>query len=291
MKAKAKNPKAHVSDEKKKVVSGLVELFKKYPNVAAINMENLPASQLQSLRALLRDKGVLTMTKRRLMKIAIEKVKDQRPGIEQMIPQLKGMPALMFTKENPFGLYKFVRKNKSSAFAKPNQTAPKDIVIKACATPFSPRPIISELGAFRLKTGVEGGKVAIKEDRVVAKEGEAISPALSSLLMRLNIKPMEIGINITAIYENGFVFERKILEVDEEQYLNDLRLANVYAMSLAIQIGYVTKDNIKIFVKKAYNEAKWLALKQNIMSDVFVQNKISEAERAMLSLKSSMNIE
>ena len=68
--------KAHVSEEKKEIVNRLVDLMIKYPVIAALNMENMPAPQLQKMRAELRDKVEMTMTKRRLMKIALEKVKE-----------------------------------------------------------------------------------------------------------------------------------------------------------------------------------------------------------------------
>ncbi len=158
--AKKQGYTAHVSDEKKGTVKEFASLIRQYPIVAAVNMENLPAKQLQNMRAMLRAKGVvLLMTKRRLLNLAIAEAKKDKPGIEAILPHLKGMPALLFAKDNPFSLYKTLQKNKSSAPARAGQVAPKDIIVPAGATPFAPGPVIGELGQAGIKAGIEGGKV------------------------------------------------------------------------------------------------------------------------------------
>ena len=147
---------------KKDIVSKVAKLLVEYPIIGTVNMENLPASALQNMRTQLRGKAELFMTKRRLMKVAFEEAEKSRKGINVLVEHLKGMPALLFTKENPFAIYKIIKKSKSKAAAKAGQIAPNDIVVKAGPTPFMPGPIIGELGQFRIKTGVENSKVAIK---------------------------------------------------------------------------------------------------------------------------------
>ncbi|MFC1769284.1 50S ribosomal protein L10, partial [Nanoarchaeota archaeon] len=92
---------AHVSPEKKEVVKKILKLFADYPIVGSVDMENLPGPQLQTMKAKLRGKVEIVMTKRRLMKVAIEEIKDKVKGSEELVPHLIGMPALLFTKENP----------------------------------------------------------------------------------------------------------------------------------------------------------------------------------------------
>ena len=100
---------AHVTDFKKKVVADITKLCKEYPIIGVVNMENLPAPQLQVMRKELRGKVDLFMTKKTLMKIALEKIKKEKKGIEELENYLNGMPALIFTKDNPFKLSKMLR--------------------------------------------------------------------------------------------------------------------------------------------------------------------------------------
>ncbi len=281
-------PEAHVSDKKKAVVKQLSEKLLKSPIIASINMKSLPTSQLQQMRGKLRGIADIVMTKRRLMKIAIENIKDKKPGIEKLIPELKGMPALMLTDQNPFRLCKLLDQNKTPAPAKPGQIAPKDIEVKKGSTGMAPGPIISELGSVGLKTGVEDGKVAVKEDKVIVKEGETISKKVADVLTKLKIEPMEIGLNLTAVYEDGNIMSRKDVTIDEQEYMDNFTAAASESINLAVEIAYPIKELVEQLLSKAFNEAKILALEQKIISDVVIENMISQAENSAKSLQSKV---
>ncbi len=281
----------HVSEKKKDIAKKVQKLILDYPIIAAVDMENLPAPQLQQMRAQLRGKIELAMTKRRVIKHAIEGVKDKKKGIEQIEPHLKGMPALIFTKENPFSLFKNLKKSKTSAPAKAGQTAPFDIIVPKGPTSFMPGPVIGELAELGIKSGVEGGKVAIKEDSIAAKEGEKISPKAAEILTRLGIEPMEVGLNVTAVYENGEIFTRDILDIDEEKFKADLEKAVSGAFNLAMNIEYPTEATIKALIGKAFNDAKALGLSQEIIDEGIIESLLSKAEGSALSLKSTAKIE
>src|SRR5690349_8223957 len=138
------NARAHVSEEKKQTVQQLVKLIDEYPIIAVVNMESLPARNLASMWTKMRDKVVISMTKKRIIKLAIEGSKKE--GIQELNKHLKGMPALLFTRDNPFALYKTLKKNQSKAAIKGGQIAPTDLMVPAGPTSFPPGPIIGELG-------------------------------------------------------------------------------------------------------------------------------------------------
>lgn len=247
------------SPRKLQAVNEFEELMREYPIIGAVDMESLPAPQLQQMREMLRDTCVIKMTKRRLMRVAIDNVKEDKPGIEALEEHLTGMPALLFTKENPFTLFKLLKNNKSPAPAKGGQQAPKDITITAGPTPFAPGPIIGELGKFGLKTGVEAGKVAIKEDKVVVEEGDVIDADLASLLTRLDIQPMEVGLAITAVYEDGDILTKSVLDIDEEQYLADLSAAAAGAINLSVNAAIPTADTAELLISTAAGHGRNLS--------------------------------
>ncbi|MBR9699910.1 50S ribosomal protein L10 [Candidatus Woesearchaeota archaeon] len=282
--------KTKAASYKKELVKKLVKLIVDAPIIGAVNMENLPASAVQTMRAKLRGKAEIFMAKRRLMKLAFEEAEKSKKGINTLVERLDGMPALLFTKENPFAIYKIIKKSKSPAVAKAGQKAPKDIMVKAGTTPFMPGPIIGELGQIGIKTGVENGKVAIKEDSVVVKEGEVIQANVASVLARLDIKPMEIGLDITGIYEAGTIYDRKVLDVDEDRFMADLQQAASWARNLAMDIGHLTKELMPELVAKAFRDSKALALEANFMADAVTAELLAKAENQMQSLKQTANI-
>ncbi|MFO8015469.1 MAG: 50S ribosomal protein L10 [Candidatus Woesearchaeota archaeon] len=285
-----KKPEAVVAPYKKKAVKEFEDLIMEYPIIGVVDMEDMPALQLQRMRAQLRDSVVLRMSKQRLMKLAIKNVKDKKKGIDQLLQYFKGMPAMLFTKENPFSLYKTINKRKSPAPAKPGQTAPKDIVVKAGPTPFAPGPVIGELGALKIKAGVEGGKVAIKEDATVVKEGEEIKPEVASILTRLGIEPMEIGLDLVAVYEEGTIYTRDVLSIDEEEFMNSIMQAAQESINLAVEAGFPTSESTELMIQKAHSESKALAREADIFADELMEEIVGRANMEAESLKSQLNI-
>lgn len=275
---------------KKDIVKRIIDLASKYPIIGAVDIEGLPAPQFQAMRETLRGKVEVFVAKRRLIKIAFEEIEKSKKGSSELTNYLNGMPALLFTADNPFSLFKTLKKSKSSAPAKAGQIAPKDIVVPAGPTSFTPGPIIGELGAFGIKTSVQDGKVAVNEDTVVCKEGEEISAKLASVLTRLNIQPMEIGLNLKAVYENGTVFKSSILDIDEDKFMSDLNSASQYAFNLAVEIGYATKDTIELMITKAAGESRSLAIEAGIPADEVVPDLLAKAESQMASLKNEAKL-
>lgn len=281
-------PKAITNDRKKAKVKELVSLLNQYPIVGIVDMENLPAPQLQKMKKSLKGQVVVRMTKGRLMKVAFGKAKKE--GLDKLAEKIRGMPALIFTNDNPFKLYKTLKASKSEAPAKSGQTAPKDVVIPEGKTPFAPGPVIGELGQLGIKTGVEDGKVAVKQAKVVIKEGEKFNDQLAGILTRLNILPMEVGLNIIAVLENGTIFDRKILDIDEDAYLNDLMAMHNEAMNLAVKIGYACPDTIKTLIRKAHSDASALADSQDILTKDNVGRVLAKAEAQAGALKTKANL-
>jgi len=283
---------AFVSQAKKDTVKEFTALLLEYPIVGIVNMEDLPAPQLQTMRALLREDVELRMTKRRLIKIAIDAVKDKKPGIEKLLDvQKSGMPALLFTKENPFKLYKKINKNKSAAPAKAGQIAPNDIEVKAGPTSFMPGPIIGELGAVGIKSGVEGGKVAIKENAIVVKAGEEITENVASILARLDIQPMEVGLDLTAMYEDGTLYTKDVLAVDESKYIADITNGSRWAFNLAVEVGFPTSVTLPVLITKAHSASRNLAVEAGILASGVVDMILAKAHSQMMGLKQELNME
>ncbi len=279
----------HIAEWKKRTVEELEKLMEEYPIIGIVRIDNLPALQMNRLREILRGKVIIKVAKKRLIKRALENIKDKKKNIEGLLNYLDGMVGLIFTKENPFKLAKIIEKNKSNAPARPGQIAPKDIVIKAGKTSFAPGPIISELSSIGLKVGVEGGKVAIKEDKVVVKEGEVINEKVASVLSRLGIEPMEIGLDLRAVYENGNVFDAKVLFINEEEYINNIKEAYSNAFFLSVGICYPTSENIKLLLSKAYNDARNIVIYQEIFVPDLIKELILKAYNSAYALNNKIS--
>jgi len=268
-----------VTQKKLDAVEEMSKFCKEYPIVGIINLDGLPTPQLQQMREQLRDKVLIKVTKKRIIKRVLENLKAEKKDIDKLNNYLRGIPGLLFTKESPFKLFKTLQKNKSNTFAKAGQIAPVDVYVRAGPTSFAPGPIIGELGALGIKAGVDGGKIAIKEDKLVVKEGEEISAKLAPVLMRLDIKPMEIGLDLVVAYENGTIYDKKILSVDEQVYIDQITQIAKQGINLSFNIGYYTKETIELFITEATSKVKNLALNSDILTKDTVSDILGKAER------------
>ena len=253
-------PKPHVSEEKKKELITIVKLMQEYPVVGLIDLTGLPSAQYQSIRAKLKSRLLIRTANKNLIRLALEKIKENKKGIEEFAPLLKDcMPALLFTKEDPFVISKNLNKSKSKAAAKTGQIAPYDLIAPAGPTPFAPGPIIGELGAVGIKTQIVAGKIHIKEDAVLAHKGDVINQKVAEMLARLGIQPMEIGLNLAAMYDSGKIFLRDVLNINEQDYINQIKEAFTSSLNLAVYSAYTSKDTIDHLIKKSVVEGKALS--------------------------------
>jgi len=267
---------AHVQPWKKDIVKQISQDLPKYTTVAIINLENLPSRQSQMIRSKVKKHAMIIITKKRLIKLAIDSCgKDE---LKQLKEYLRGMPALILTNKNAFELFKLLKENMTMAAAKTGQTAPEDIWVKAGPTPFAPGPIIGDLGAANIVAGIDGGKVVVKKDSLVVKEGEIIPAAAASILARLDIKPMKIGLNLIAAVEGKELFERNILNIDEEEYVTNLKTAILNAKKLALGANILTAETASIKLQEAHMNAKKLAIGAEILCDETKEYLIKKAE-------------
>jgi large subunit ribosomal protein L10 len=276
---------------KKQMVAEVVEDIKAHEIVGVVDLASMPLRQLQIMRSSLRGKVIIRGGRKKLFAHAIGKAAQDNPELGKLAEKLEcPQPGMIFSKDNPFLLFKTLEKSKSPAPAKAGQKAPNDIVVPAGPTGFAPGPIIAELGDVGVKAGVVDGKIAVKADSLVAKEGDVITDKLAAVLTRLGINPMEIGLNLVAAYEDGFIFDKKTLAIDEKEYISNLETASSWAFNLAMNAGILTKETTELMISKAFNEAKALAISENIITKETAEALLAKANAEMSSLKGTANL-
>jgi large subunit ribosomal protein L10 len=278
----------HVAEWKKQEVAELQGLLKEYPVVGVVDMTGIPAKQMQKIRASLRGEVLIKMSKKSLMRHAIEKASKEEKSISEIAPHIDGQAAFIFSKMNPFKLTRILNRSKTPAAAKPNSVAPKDIVLQKGETPFPPGPFLAELQQFGVDTTIAGGKIAIKADKTVVKEGEKINSKLAALLGKLGIEPMETGVDLLAAYENGMVFLPEVLSIDESEVISNIQTAFKNAIALSMGSGYITKETAPMAISKAHMDALSLAVNANIFEPEAMGAILSKANLQMLALASHL---
>ena len=76
---------AHVAEWKKEEVKELKDLINKYDVVGLVDLENIPAKQLQEMRKSLLGKAVIRMSKINLINLALEDCNAEKTNIVDLI--------------------------------------------------------------------------------------------------------------------------------------------------------------------------------------------------------------
>ncbi|MEM5804349.1 MAG: 50S ribosomal protein L10 [Candidatus Aenigmatarchaeota archaeon] len=267
--------------DKLEKVEELSRLIAESPVVGIINIHKMPAAPLQSMRYSLKEGAKIVVTKKELIMRALEKAGEKSALKGHMVTQ----PGLIFSNMNPFKLYKTIQKSKSKVAAKAGDVAMDDIVAPAGPTDLPPGPAITTLSKVKIQAKVEGGKIAVIKDTVVAKKGDVISPDLAAVLSMLKIQPMEVGLDVTALWENGTIFTKDVLAVDEGKMLGDISLAAAQALNLAVNAGWATKQTIGPMIIKAFINAKTLGLEAGILEKGVIEDLLAKGKRQADALK------
>jgi large subunit ribosomal protein L10 len=275
-----------VSEKKTRILKEVKKQMKEYPVIGILNMHKLPGRQLHEIRHKLIGKAVIRMVKKRLIKLAIKDAK--LPGIEKLDEFVEGEAALLLSSENPFKLAQVISASKSKAPAKAGDKAPYDLMVPGGPTSLMAGPVIGELQRVKIPAAVEDGKIAIKKDTVVAKAGDTITADLAGILAKLGIEPMEIGLDLVAVWEQGYLYPKDLLFIPADKYIDDLKRAAGQAFNMTLNVGYLTPYNVELLLAKGHNEAKSLATEMGFLTKDTLRPLLAKADAQANILKSKI---
>ena len=152
-----------------------------------------------------------------------------------------------------------------------------------------PGPIISQFTAVGLRTRIEAGSVYVSKAATVVKEGEPISIQLASLLSKLGIKPVEVGLSLKVVYDDGVILTEDDLTLDIDAFKESIEQAHQFAFNLSLEAAIVLPDNVELLVKMAHQKAKSLALEVGILNKDTVEDLVRKANMQMQGLKEKLD--
>lgn len=280
---------AHVAEWKKEEVKELKSLIDSYEVIGIVDLVDIPAKQLQKMRQSLNGKAIIRMSKKNLIDLAFKDCNDKKENIIDLSNHMYGQPAIIFTNMNPFKLFKILEYSKTSAPAKEGNVPDSDIIVTERDTGFEPGPLLGELQQVGIPAKIDKGKIVVSKDHVLVKAGEPVSKQVASMLTRLDIQPMEVGIDLQAAYEEEKIYTSDLLTVDEEKILADLQNAFSKAFNLSVNTGISTKETIVTIVQNANSKSFNLAMNASILTSETTKPLIALANAKMLYLASAVS--
>lgn len=269
-------------------VNNLKKLLKEGQVIALVDMMEVPAVQLQEIRDNIRDLMTLRMSRNTLIKRAIEELAEEvnDPKFAKLAECLEKGAAIVITDMNPFKLYKTLEDGKAPAPIKAGAIAPNDIVVEKGSTGMPPGPFLGELKSAGLPAVIDKGKIAIRDDTVIVKEGEVVSPKVAVVLSALGIKPTTVGLDLLAAYEDGIVYTSDVLKIDEDEFVQNIQSAFTSAFNLSVNAAIPTTETTETILQKAFTEAKAVSIESAFITDKTVDDILGKAYAQMLAVAS-----
>ncbi|HKZ95273.1 MAG TPA: 50S ribosomal protein L10 [Candidatus Bathyarchaeia archaeon] len=268
-------------------VEEIRKLLTEYKALGIANLQKVRAAQLQEMKKKLQDMAHVRVIKNTLMRRAVAESKS-KPGLEKLEPMLSGSNIFLFTNLNPFKLSLLLEKGRVRTTAKAGDVAAIDVLVPAGNTGQPPGPVISQLGAVGLPTRIEAGSVWINKDTMVAKKGDLIDARLAGVLSKLGIKPVEVGLNLKAVYEDGFIITDEQLHIDVDGFRKSLIEAASRALNLSLNAAYPTLETMSLLLQTAHRRAFNLAINAGVLTKETIGDLLRKAHAEASALNAKL---
>ena len=270
-------------------MSVLTELLNEKGVIGIIDVEGVPATAMLGMRETLRDQMVMTMAKKTLVRRAWKKAGMSEDELDTLLDGVK-LPMLVQTNSlNSFQLFAELEKTKTGRAAKAGDIAPNDIIIEEGPTEFPPGPIVGEFNSVGIPAKIDKGKVAIQKTVTAVEKGQPISADLGLMLAKLEINPIEIGLILSGVIEDGTVMAADDLDLDLDGFTANVKSATSGAFNLACNIGWFTDQTMPVLLSKAAGEAMAVAIEAGIHNEETMPVLISRAHARMLAVAGQMD--
>ncbi len=273
---------------KRDTVDKLHELLTSGETIAVIDIHGVPADSMIKMRANLRENMQIIVAKKRLMKIAWERAGYDEQDLETMY-ETAVQPALVATSSfNSFKLYTELKKTEAGRAAKPGDIAPFDIVVEKQDTGMKPGPIVGELNSVGIPAKIMTGTVHIQKTITVLNAGETFQGDLGLMLSKVGINPIITGLRLCGTIEDGVVFSPETLDIDYDQFEQNLVGYAAGAFNVACFIRWFTPQTVPTLIAKASGEALSVAMEAEITNAETMPLFIARAHASLMGVAGAL---
>jgi len=224
---KDKQRKYQLADE-------LREHFTNFSKLFLVDCDNVGSNQIQQIRIALRGKAVLYCGKNTQMRRVIRELESEGMSqLEKIRNNLKLNVAIVFTNENLSAIRDIIMDNKVAAPARAGSIAQCDVVVPAGNTGMEPT-MTTFLQALNIPSKITKGSIEILNPVHLINEGDKCEASQCALLEKLDIKPFSYGLVVVAVFDDGAMYDPKVLDITTDQILASFAggIKNVAAVSM-----------------------------------------------------------
>jgi len=229
----------------------LLNLLEKYNKLLVVNADNVGSHHMQTIRQNLRGKAEVLMGKNTMIRKVLKGHIQKNPQLEALVPHVFGNIGFIFTNGDLNEIRASVNAERVSAPARVGSVSPCDVIVPKGPTGLDPQQT-SFMQALNIATKINRGQVEIINDVLLLKLGEKVGQSEATLLGKLNIRPFSYGLTVLSVYDAGFVYDPKVLDLTDADLLKSFAEGVQQIAALSLEINYPSIAAVPHYFANAY---------------------------------------
>lgn len=240
-------------ERKDEYFSKFKELLSTYSKAFVVQIDNVGSFQLQTTRIQLRGKAEVLMGKNTMMRKCIREFCEENPDspVAQLEGQCRGNVGFVFTNGELSEAREILENNVRPAPAKVGSLAPCDVIVPKGPTGCDPGQT-AFFQTLQIATKITRGQIEMTADTHLITEGERVTASQAAILQKLSIEPFTYGVKLKSVYENGSLFDAKVLDITDDVLAEKFGSALSMIAALSLALGFPTQASVPHSIANAF---------------------------------------
>uniref|UniRef100_A0A7S2YRH0 60S acidic ribosomal protein P0 n=1 Tax=Entomoneis paludosa TaxID=265537 RepID=A0A7S2YRH0_9STRA len=241
------------TERKHEYFDKLKSLLSDYSKAFIVEVDNVGSKQLQLTRRELRGRAEILMGKNTMMRKCIKEYSEANPSSPcgKLVDICRGNVGFVFTNDDLGEIREVLESNTRPAPAKVGSVAPTTVVVPKGPTGCDPGQT-AFFQTLQIATKITRGQIEMVNDTELIQAGERVTASQAALLQKLDIAPFTYGLVLKKVYDNGSLFDAKVLDITDDVLAFKFTSALNALASVSLAIGYPTPASVPHSIANAY---------------------------------------
>lgn len=243
-----------LSPERKAEYFARMKLFlNEYTKCFIVEVDNVGSKQLQMTRRALRGRAEVLMGKNTMMRKCIREYVAENPGTKLTMLEecCRGNVGFVFTNGDLATIREILESNTRPAPARVGSLAPSKVVVPKGPTGCDPGQT-AFFQSLQIATKITKGQIEMVNDTDLIEVGDKVTASQAALLQKLNIEPFTYGLVLKEVYDNGSLFDAKVLDITDERLAGKFVVALNALASISLSLGFPTQASVPHSIANAF---------------------------------------
>jgi len=249
------------NERKKEYFERMKNLLLTYSKAFVVEVDNVGSGQLQNTRKGLRGRAEILMGKNTMMRKCIREFVEENPGspIGQLETLCRGNVGFVFTNSDLADVRNVIESNVRPAPARVGSIAPVDVIVPKGPTGCDPGQT-NFFQTLQISTKITKGQIEMTNDTHLITTGEKVTASQAALLQKLGIEPFTYGMELKSIFDNGSLFDAKVLDITDDVLAAKFASAVTVLASISLALGYPTQASLPHSISNAFKSILCVSL-------------------------------